>query len=329
LWSALQAGLILPLSNDYKIPLAFQSEEQATLLFDESRVGYKFLHDRVQQAAYSMIPENQKKATHLKIGKLLLHQYAENALEENIFDIVNQLNIGVEFIGQQSEKYDLANFNLIAGRKAKAATAYEAASRYLNAGLELLSDSSWESHYDLMRDIHVETLEAEYLNSNFERAQKISDIVLLQTKTLLEKIKVYELKIPFYLQQNEPQLALTTSLETLKLLGLSLPKNPNKINIIWGLIANKLILLSKRGSDLAKQPQMNDPYKLAIKRLLMSVLPATYMVNPNLLPLIIFEMVNLSIKYGNSSLSAYGYCMYGMILCSVLEILIQDINLVN
>jgi predicted ATPase/signal transduction histidine kinase/tRNA A-37 threonylcarbamoyl transferase component Bud32 len=319
LWSALQAGLILPLSNNYKIPLAFQSEEQATLLFDESRVGYKFLHDRVQQAAYSMIPENQKKATHLKIGKLLLHQYAENALEENIFDIVNQFNIGVEFIGQQSEKYDLANFNLIAGRKAKAATAYEAASRYLNTGLELLPDSSWESHYDLMRNIYVETLEAEYLNSNFERAQKISDILLLQTKTLLEKIKVYELKIPFYLQQNEPQLALTTSLETLKLLGLSLPKNPNKINIILGLLANKLILLSKRGSDLAKQPQMNDPYKLAIKRLLMSVLPATYMVNPNLLPLIIFEMVNLSIKYGNSSLSAYGYCMYGMILCSVLE----------
>lgn len=318
LWSALQACLILPLSNDYKIPLAFQSEKQGTLLFDESRVGYKFLHDRVQQAAYSMIPENQKKATHLKIGKLLLHQYAESSLEENIFDIVNQLNIGVEFIGQQSEKYELANFNLIAGRKAKAATAYEAASKYLNAGLELLSDSSWQSHYDLMRDIHVETLEAEYLNTNFERAQEISDIVLLQTKSLLEKIKIYELKIPFYLQQNEPQLALKTSLETLKLLGLYLPKNPNKSNIIWGLIANKLILLSKRDSDLAKQPKMNDPYKLAIKRLLMSVLPATYMVNPNLLPLIIFEMVNLSIKYGNSSLSAYGYCMYGMILCGVL-----------
>jgi len=318
LWPALQAGLILPLSNDYKIPLAFQAEEHGTLLFDESRVGYKFLHDRVQQAAYSMIPENQKKATHLKIGKLLLHQYAENALEENIFDIVNQLNIGVEFIGQQSEKYDLANFNLIAGQKAKAATAYEAASRYLNAGLELLPDSSWQSHYDLMRDIHVETLEAEYLNSNFERAQKISDIVLLQNKTLLEKIKVYELKIPFYLQQKKPQIALETSLETLKLLGLSLPKNPNKINIIWGLIANKLILFSKKNLDLAKQPKMNDPYKLAIKRLLMSVLPATYMVNPNLLPLIIFEMVNLSIKYGNSSLSAYGYCMYGMILCGIL-----------
>ncbi|HEY9296332.1 MAG TPA: AAA family ATPase, partial [Phormidium sp.] len=148
LWLALQAGLILPLSNDYKIPLAFQSEEQATLLFDESRVSYKFLHDRVQQAAYSMIPENQKKATHLKIGKLLLHQYAENALEENIFDIVNQLNIGVEFIAQPSEKNELANFNLIAGRKAKAATAYEAAVKYLNVGLELLPESSWQSQYD-------------------------------------------------------------------------------------------------------------------------------------------------------------------------------------
>jgi predicted ATPase len=166
----------------------------------------------VQQAAYSMIPENQKKATHLKIGKLLLHQYAEKSLEENIFDIVNQLNMGVEFIAQQSEKDELANFNLIAGRKAKAATAYEAAVRYLNVGLELLPESSWQSHYYLTRNLHLETLEAEYLNTNFEQAQQLSEIVLLQAKNQLEKVKVYELKIPFYLQQNQPQAALDTAL---------------------------------------------------------------------------------------------------------------------
>ncbi|MDF0554169.1 ATP-binding sensor histidine kinase [Kamptonema sp. UHCC 0994] len=319
LWSALQAGLILPLSNDYKIPLAFQSEEQGTLLFDESRVGYKFLHDRVQQAAYSMIPENQKKVTHLKIGKLLLHQYAENALEENIFDIVNQLNIGVEFIAQQSERDELANFNLIAGRKAKAATAYEAAVRYLNVGLELLPESSWHKHYELMRYLHLETLEAEYLNTNFERAQHLSEIVLLQAKNQLEKVKVYELRIPFYLQQNQPQAALETALQVLKMLGISLPRNPTKFSIMMGLIRNKIAIGGKQIENLALLPLMTDPYKLAAMRILIAIIPAAFMANPMLFPLIVFKMVNLSLQYGNSPLSAYGYVSYGMLLCGVLS----------
>ncbi|MEG3898367.1 MULTISPECIES: AAA family ATPase [unclassified Microcoleus] len=320
LWSALQAGLILPLSNDYKIPLAFQqSEEQKPLLFDESRVGYRFLHDRVQQAAYSMIPENQKKATHLKIGKLLLHQYAENTLEENIFDIVNQLNIGVEFITQQSEKDELAKFNLIAGQKAKAATAYEAAVRYLNVGLELLAESSWQSHYDLTRNLHLETLEAEYLNTNFERAQQLSEIVILQAKIQLEKIKVYELRIPFYLQQNQPQAALETALQVLKMLGVSLPKNPTKLSIVVGLIRNKIAIGGKPIEDLAFLPLMTDPYKLAAQRILIAVIPAAFMTNPMLFPLIIFKMVNISLQYGNSPLSAFGYVTYGMLLCGALS----------
>lgn len=319
LWSALQAGLILPLSNDYKIPLAFQSEEQGTLLFDESRVGYKFLHDRVQQAAYSMIPENQKKATHLKIGKLLLHQYAETSLEENIFDIVNQLNMGVEFIAQQSEQDELANFNLIAGRKAKAATAYEAAVRYLNVGLELLPESSWQSHYDLTRNLHLETLEAEYLNTNFGRAQQLSEIVLLQAKNPLEKVKVYELKIPFYLQQNQLQAAVDTALDTLKMLGVSLPSNPTKFSIMIGLIRNKIEVGGKQIEDLAFLPLMTDPYKLAAMRILIAVIPAAFMINPMLFPLIVFKMVNLSFQYGNSPLSALGYVNYGMLLCGVLS----------
>ena len=111
-------------------------------------------------------------------------------MEENIFDIVNQLNVGLNLISQESEKEELAKLNLIAGQKAKASTAYEAAVKYLNVGLELLPSVSWQSHYELTRDLHLEALEAEYLNTNFERSQQLSEIVLQQAKTLLEKIKV-------------------------------------------------------------------------------------------------------------------------------------------
>jgi len=319
LWVAVQAGLILPLSNDYKIPLAFQSEEQEKILFDQSRVGYKFLHDRVQQAAYLMIPENQKKITHLKIGKLLLSQYAENALEENIFDIVNQLNIGKKFLVQQSEKTELANFNLIAGRKAKAATAYEAAVKYLNVGLELLPECSWLNHYDLTRNLYLEALEVEYLNTNFDRAQELSNILLLKAKTQLEKIKVYELRIPFYLQQNNPQEAIEIALQVLRMLAVPFPRNPTKFSIMMGLTRNKIGIGNKRIENLAFLPLMTDAYKLAAMRILIAIIPAAFMTNPMLFPLIIFTMVNLSIQYGNSPLSAYGYVSYGMLLCGVLS----------
>jgi len=106
LWIALQVGLILPLSNEYKIPLSFTQQEMEFFKIDRSRIIYKFLHDRVQQAAYSLIPEEQKKVTHLKIGQLLLEKTSENDLAENIFDIVNQLNIGANLIIYKSEKVE-------------------------------------------------------------------------------------------------------------------------------------------------------------------------------------------------------------------------------
>ncbi len=319
LWDALQAGLVLPLSNAYKIALGADETEEDLLKDKVSGVSYKFLHDRVQQAAYSLIPEAQKKDTHLRIGRLLLEKKDKGGLGDNIFDIVNQLNIGVDFIVEKSEKEQLAKLNLTAGKKAKAATAYQAAVGYLNVGLELLPERGWESHYELTRDLHLEAYESEYLNTNFERAEQLSGVVLSRAKTVLETVKVYELKIPFYLSQNQPQQALETALEVLKTLGVSLPKNPSKLSIMAGLIRNKLMLGRKKIEDLATLPLMTDSYKLAAMRILIAVIPAAFMANPMLFPLIVFKMVSLSLKYGNSPLSAFGYVTYGMLLCGVLS----------
>ena len=128
---------------------------------------------------------------------MLLHQTANYALEETIFDIVNQLNIGREFITEPSEKEELAHLNLRAGKKAKTSTAIDAAVKYLTVGLELLPENSWYSHYKLTHKLHVEAAEAEYLNTNFERAENLVKIVLEQANNLLDKVKVYELEIQF------------------------------------------------------------------------------------------------------------------------------------
>jgi predicted ATPase len=170
LWKALQEGLVIPSTEVYKF---FQDSESVEVVqAADLSVTYKFLHDRVQQAAYFLIPEAQKQLTHLKIGQLLLSNTPKAEIEEIIFDIVNQLNIGTELITHQSEKDELAQLNLIAGRKAKASTAYAAALRYLTTGLELLAASSWQTQYELTLSLYNEAAEVAFFNGNFQQMEE-------------------------------------------------------------------------------------------------------------------------------------------------------------
>ncbi|WP_237396086.1 hypothetical protein [Okeania sp. KiyG1] len=239
-------------------------------------------------------------------------------IEENIFDVVNQLNIGRDLITETELKEGLLKLNLWAGKKAKGATAYEAAGRYLNLGLELLPTNSWESHYELTRELYVETLEVEYLNTNFERAQKLSEFIFARTTKLLEQVKVYELLIEFHTSQNQSKQALDTSLNVLEKFQLTFPKKISKLTIIKEYLSIKFSLSRYSVDNLANLPEMNDPYKLAAIKIAISAIPVAFGVNPNLFPLLIFKMVDLCLKHGNSPLSAYVFGSYSIILCSAI-----------
>ncbi|MBD1815535.1 AAA family ATPase [Microcoleus vaginatus DQ-U2] len=311
LWQALQENLIFPLSGAYKIPLANALNTTLTLV-DESEnqsnlslnIEYKFLHDRVQQAAYSLISPDKKKALHLKVGQLLLTNTQTTEIEEKIFDIVNHLNIAIELITNQKIPHNLAELNLFAARKAKAAAAYELAQRYLNLGLELLAEDSWHSNYELTFFLHIEAVEVEYLNGNFETSNFLGDIILKQASSLLEKVKTYEIKIQFYISLNQMQAALDTSLLVLEMLGEPLvEKLPEELDI----------------GNLSNLPEMADPDKLAAMRILVKAITPAYVMNPALLSPIVFTMVNICIRYGNSSLSTFAYTFYGLLLCSSID----------
>ncbi|RUR77858.1 serine/threonine protein kinase [Chlorogloeopsis fritschii PCC 6912] len=317
LYSALQAGLILPLNDAYRIPLAFNQEEEIDFDFDTSRVGYKFLHDRVQQAAYSLIPENQKQATHLKIGQLLLQNTPKQEIEANIFDIVNQLNIGIVDLIAQFEKTELARLNLIAGRKAKASTAYEAALKYLKTGIEILSIDAWQTEYNLTIGLYAGGAEVAYLSGNFEQMQLWADVVLQNAKSLLDKVKVYEVQIIASIVQSKQLEAIQLALQILQLLGINFPNQPTASDIQQGMDKITTHLQGKAIANLINLPQMTDHQKIAAMRILMGVLPAAFQTAPAMMPIIACEMVNLSLQYGNTAVSAYGYSLYGLILCGV------------
>ncbi|HAZ44153.1 MAG TPA: serine/threonine protein kinase [Cyanobacteria bacterium UBA11369] len=312
LYWALQTGLIIPLSESYKIPLVFDLEKSKIY-----SVAYKFLHDRVQQAAYFLIPESQKKATHLKIGRLLLKNAPAEEIEANIFDIVNQLNLGSDILIQESEKDELARLNLIAGRKAKAAIAYELAFKYLNAGLELLSANAWDNNYDLTWALYVEATESAYLSGEFEPMRQKADIVVQKAKTLLDKIKVYECKILACVAEEKLLEGIEIALQTLKLLGVNFPEEPTEEDINRALAETASLIPENGIEGLMNLPPMSDAYSLATIQILTSILPASYHAAPKLYVLFVLSQVNLSITQGNAPISAYAYSGYGLLLCGI------------
>ena len=327
LWKALQSGLILPIGDVYKFyqnsslvisHWSLENSKQGTKEKGERTASYKFLHDRVQQAAYSLIPDDQKTVTHLQIGQLLLENFSEVAQEEKLFDIVNHLNIGKSLINQPSERTELAQLNLTAGRKAKYATAYSAAIAYFTTGIELLEQDCWRSHYELTLALHEATAEVAYLSGQFAEMEAIATITFKYGKTLLDKIPTYDTQIQAYLAQNRLTESIQTSLNVLNQLGIQFPKNPNTAQTLLALAKTKLTLGRKKASDLWQLPTMSDPEKLAAMRILSSACSAAFIGVPKVYPLLIFQQVNLSVKYGNIPLSVCAYAAYGMILSGVL-----------
>ncbi|HBB34656.1 MAG TPA: hypothetical protein DC064_23450, partial [Cyanobacteria bacterium UBA9273] len=318
LWSALPAGLILPLSQDYKIPLAFDPPEPIPLTFDATRIAYKFLHDRVQQAAYSLIPEDQKKITHLKIGQLLLQNTPTAYLEDHLFNIVNHLNQGIDLMAEPSQKDELVRLNLRAGRKAREAAAYEPAVRYLNIGLGLLTPNCWQTHYELALALHTLAVEAAYLSGDFKQMERLATLVLQNAQSWLDKVNVYEVKLQACKAQNKLLESIQMGLSVLQVLGVNLPEMPTQSDIQRGLAETRSHLTGKQIEDLINLPPMTDPNLLAAMRIIAELLPACYQALPDLFPLLVCKQVNLSIAHGNTNLSAYAYACYGLILCGVI-----------
>ncbi|MFN6482424.1 MULTISPECIES: AAA family ATPase [unclassified Nostoc] len=322
LWKALQEGLVLPTSEVYKFFQDNEHNSDSSPLNSNFQIPtYKFLHDRVQQAAYSLIPDEEKQFTHLKIGQLLLQNTSESQQEERIFEIVSQLNRGILLITQPAERQQLAQLNLNAGRKAKESTAYGAAIHYFYSGMQLLPINSWEIAYELTRSLYEEAAEAAFLNNEFEQMESLIQVVIEQTTTLLDRVKVYEVQLQAYQVRNQSFKAIATGRELLAQLGVTLPESVTPPDIQQYVVNTLSILAARSIEGLVDLPLMNDPKALVALRIMASIAPAIHQTAPYLFPIIACEEVNLFLKYGNAPLSAPGYADFGIVLniCHQLE----------
>ena len=319
LWKALQEGLILPETEIYKFYVGAERGDEAENL---EVVNYKFLHDRVQQAAYSLIPEQERSRVHYHIGQLLLQQSSPAAIEEQIFSVVNQLNYGIALIEDQTQRDDLAQLNFKACRKARAATAYQAAREYAAVGLSVLGEDAWQQQYEMTLALHELAAEVASLCGDFEMMEQLIEIVTEQAQSLLEKVNVYRIRIQSNISQTKLTEAIAIAQQILQQLGVTFPEIPTPTYIEQEIQEIRELIGDQTIEDFVHLPLMIDANKLAIMQIASSIMSAAYACGSPLFPLVISLSVKLSLRYGNVPVSGLSYACYGIILCNLL----QDIN---
>jgi len=302
--SSLERNLILP-----------KSELDENLLIQ----SFKFGHDRIQQAAYALIPDESKKQTHYQIGRVLLEKISPETKEEQIFKLVNQLNYGTALITQKTERDELAKLNLIACRKAKDANAYQTAREYANIGLTLLGENAWLQQYDLILEFYELAAELAFLRGEFEAMEELIEIVIVNTRSLPEQKNVYQIRIQAYITQNQLTEGISTAQQFLQQLGVTFPKKPTPDNIQEAISEIYRLIGDREIENFVDLPMMKDREKIAIVEIASSIMPATYISGSSLFPLLIALSVKLSIQYGNTETSVYAYACYGMIACNALQ----------
>lgn len=312
LWPAVEQGLVLPLSEGYKFLLTYEGDE---LPPEAADVGFKFLHDRVQQAAYSLIAADLRTELHLRIGRLLLDSRPEPG--DLLFDVVGHLNQATALISSPAERLRLAELNLQAGKKAAASTAYAPALAYLETGAGMLPADAFEGRYELAFELHLELSRCLFLTSQYDRAEAALGELLGRARSNVDRVKVNIIQISLYQTRGNIDGVLRLAIEGANRLGLSIPEAPGEGDVPAEM-ARIAELVGERDVDsLSELPPMTDPEKLSVMSLVAFMGPAAYLAiqsRPGLWQLVVLKSVRYSLEHGHSPFGVYGYCCYGMIL---------------
>jgi PAS domain S-box-containing protein len=290
LWDAVRAGLVLRLED-----------------------SYTFLHDRIQQAAYSLIPEDRRAVAHLRIGRTMIGRLSEEDIDENLFDVVNQFIRGVALVVDPDEKVQVATLALRAARKAKASAAYASAAVYLAAAMPLLDELDWSSHYDLTFALWLERAECEFLSGNFDEAEKLITELLPRATSKVDQAAVYQVRVLLHTVKSENPQAVASALSCLRLFDIDIPAHPT-----WDQVQSEYesvwqALEGRSTESLVDLPLMIDAELQAAVQMLSVLGPPAYFTDFNSFCVIACRTVKISLQHGVSDASALGFALLGFI----------------
>lgn len=277
---------------------------------------YKFHHDRIQEAAYSIIPDHEKTRLHYLIGKNVLENTPEKNLPDKMFYIVDQLNLGLNLISNLPEKLHLAEMNLKAAEKAKNSTAYASALNYAGTGIKLLPGDSWNDLYRLTYSLYNELLECRYLTGEYEQAEKTFRIIVQNALTDIDKANVHSQMIILKNSTGDYESALRIGFAGMKIIGMGLPEKVGNIRLAFELLKLGIRFRKVRIEDLAEIPDAVDEQIISFAYLCIYTGIVAYFINVNLFSFIVIRGINLIIKNGNFEYSSFAYNAIGSIIGS-------------
>jgi PAS domain S-box-containing protein len=289
LWEAVRTGVI------------FRSDD-----------SYRFLHDRVQEAAYSMIPQELRAAAHLRIGMLLATLTPPDKRDEAIFEIVNQLNRGSHLLTSVEDQERVAELNLIAGRRAKASTAYASALKYLGAGRVLLADQTWERNYSLIFSTEYLMGECELLTADKDAAEERLRLLPQRANNRHDFCLATRLRLTLYTTQDRCDRAVDVFLEWLRREGTAWSNRPTRDDVlreyerIWALLGSRQI------EELIDLPLVVDPDVLDTLDVFTEIVTPSILFDEHLSTLVVCRLVTLSLEHGNSDAGAFAYVWLAM-----------------
>jgi PAS domain S-box-containing protein len=311
-------------ANADTLALVHAEGEEAThaALWDAVRSGlvqrsdstYTFLHDRVREAAYALIREDARAMAHLRIGRVLAAQTPAEDLHENIFDIVNQFGRGAVLINTQEEREQVAQLNLMAGKRAKAAIAYDAALQYFTAGRALLAETGWEQCYRLTFDLELSCAECEYLIGEFPSAEERLAMLSIRAQTTVDAAAVTCLRINLYTTLDQSDSAVEVGVEYLRRVDDRWSPHPMAEDVrqayhqLWQQLGERSI------EALLDLPLMRDPERCATMDVLTVLTSPALFTDLNLFRLVVSQMATLSLEHGNSDGSCLAYAWLGGVM---------------
>lgn len=311
LWPAINNRFIIPLTDSYKL-----AEYDLDL-----HVVYKFAHDRIQQAAYALIPLAKQQEIHSQIGTYLLQTQTEENDDGRIFEIVNHLNLGQDLRRSDHEIWELANLNLQASQTAIDTAAFQAAYSFSQTGVQLINKTAapWQTHYHQTLAIYTTAVKTAFQSANYEQMDALAATALEHAQTLLDKTPIYTNIFYAYLAQNRISETVDKALPVLKELGVNLPANPTNRHLLTALAKTNFTLRGTTTEDLLHLPSMTDKTKIASMEILSSVAGAAYFTKPQLFALMVFQLVQHFAKYGNHPFATRTYAAYGLMQAGFLN----------
>ena len=307
---AIREGLIIPINES----TGFNNKS-----YNELNFSYKFLHKNIHSAIYSLLTEQEKKECHYNIGKIIEINCNKHEIDEQIFNIVDQKNLGIEILKTKDELINLATQNLDAGLKAKSTASYSSALRYLHTAIKILQNYSWEKALEIKYNTWIEAAEVEYLTGNIERTNILINEILTKVHDTEKKTRAYIIRVQAYKATNNMLESLNAGINALKLLGYKFPKNPKKPEMLKAYLKTKVVIGKKNTDNLLNMGEMKNKKHLSTMQIISNILPAAYITCPDMLAILTFKQVQLSVKHGNAPSSAYAYAVYGLLLAHTFD----------